>query len=203
MNRILRKRGFTRTNFARQNLRGFTLIELLVVIAIIGLLSSVVFASLNTAREKGRDARRIQDLNQIRTALNLWAADHGGNYPVAGNPSGYTGGSYSLYTPSGPYPAYSWATFQTIMNGYITLPVDPSGDNTTTGRWYAYLAGFTAGSIDGSDANGSEGSCAGKKILIAPTTDGKIIRRDCEFATTGGNTLLYQRHPTYMTVVVE
>ena len=51
--------------------RGFTLIELLVVIAIIGLLSSVVFASLNSARAKARDARRVSDLKQVQTALAL------------------------------------------------------------------------------------------------------------------------------------
>ena len=45
--------------------RGFTLIELLVVIAIIGILSSVILASLNSARKKGRDSRRLQDLRQI------------------------------------------------------------------------------------------------------------------------------------------
>ncbi|MEK7995391.1 MAG: type II secretion system protein, partial [Planctomycetota bacterium] len=52
--------------------RGFTLIELLVVIAIIGMLSSVILASLNTARQKARDARRLSDMKQIQTALELY-----------------------------------------------------------------------------------------------------------------------------------
>lgn len=49
--------------------RGFTLIELLVVIAIIGLLSSVVFASLNAARQRGRDARRLADVREMVKSL--------------------------------------------------------------------------------------------------------------------------------------
>lgn len=61
--------------------RGFTLIELLVVIAIIGILSSVVLASLGTARSKGRDARRLSDLKQIRLALELWNDANSGEYP--------------------------------------------------------------------------------------------------------------------------
>jgi type II secretion system protein G len=52
--------------------KGFTLIELLVVIAIIGILSSVVLASLNSARVKARDARRVADLKQIQVALELY-----------------------------------------------------------------------------------------------------------------------------------
>ncbi|PIQ92000.1 MAG: hypothetical protein COV70_01540 [Parcubacteria group bacterium CG11_big_fil_rev_8_21_14_0_20_39_22] len=56
---------------------GFTLIELLVVIAIIGMLSSVVLASLNSARAKARDARRMADINQIFTALQLNYDKHG------------------------------------------------------------------------------------------------------------------------------
>lgn len=55
----------------------FTLIELLVVIAIIGILSSVVLASLSGARESARDTRRKQDLRQIRTALEMYYNEHG------------------------------------------------------------------------------------------------------------------------------
>jgi len=65
----------------RHSQRAFTLIELLVVIAIIGLLSSVVLASLNTARVKARDATRVADVEQIRNALVLYQNDNNGNYP--------------------------------------------------------------------------------------------------------------------------
>jgi len=59
---------------------GFTLIELLVVISIIALLSSVVLSSLNTARSKARDAKRLSDALQVRSALELYRNDHTG-YP--------------------------------------------------------------------------------------------------------------------------
>jgi prepilin-type N-terminal cleavage/methylation domain-containing protein len=66
-----------------RNERGFTLIELLVVIAIIGILSSVVLASLNSARKKGRDARRISDIKQLQLALELFYDSNGSEYPDA------------------------------------------------------------------------------------------------------------------------
>ena len=62
--------------------RGFTLIELLVVIAIIGILSSVVLASLNSARQKSRDSRRVADVKQIQNALELFY-DASSTYPAA------------------------------------------------------------------------------------------------------------------------
>ncbi len=62
--------------------KGFTLIELLVVIAIIGILSSIVLASLNTARVKGRDAKRVADIKQIQTALEMYADSNNGAYPT-------------------------------------------------------------------------------------------------------------------------
>lgn len=57
--------------------RGFTLIELLVVIAIIGLLSSVVLASLNTARSKAKDAAIKEAVHQLASTMALNYSDYG------------------------------------------------------------------------------------------------------------------------------
>jgi prepilin-type N-terminal cleavage/methylation domain-containing protein len=54
------------------NKKGFTLIELLVVIAIIGILASVVLASLNTARAKGADAAIKANMNGMRAQAELY-----------------------------------------------------------------------------------------------------------------------------------
>jgi len=64
-----------------KNQRGFTLIELLVVIAIIGLLASVVLLALNSARAKSRDAKRVADIRQVMSGLELYFNDCG-SYPV-------------------------------------------------------------------------------------------------------------------------
>lgn len=57
------------------------MIELLVVIAIIGVLASVVLVSLNSARSKSRDAKRVADVRQMQTALELYYNDCNG-YPA-------------------------------------------------------------------------------------------------------------------------
>lgn len=98
--------------------RGFTLIELLVVIAIIGMLSSVILASLNSARAKSRDTRRIADLSQIRTALELYYDDHG-FYPRSGCGWDCNGYRYSYNTTS-------WNALASDLAPYIAaLPKDP------------------------------------------------------------------------------
>jgi general secretion pathway protein G len=70
----------TRSN----NKNAFTLVELLVVIVIIGVLATLAIVVLGSARVKSRDARRISDIKQIQTALELYMVDHN-QYPVTLN----------------------------------------------------------------------------------------------------------------------
>ncbi len=78
---------------------GFTLIELLVVIAIIGILSSVVLASLSTARDKGNDTSVKSNLNAIRTQAELYYlttgnSSYGSQAWVSGAASSCVGGMF-------------------------------------------------------------------------------------------------------------
>lgn len=69
----------------RPNRAGFTLIELLVVVSIIGLLSTIVTLSVQDARIKARDAKRLADIHQIQIALEFFALDNGGRYAAGSN----------------------------------------------------------------------------------------------------------------------
>ncbi len=97
--------------------RGFTLIELLVVIAIIGILASVVTASLNGARQRGRDAKRITDVKQIQLAAELYYEACGKQYPATVTSTAANG-------------CGAGTTFANFMS---TIPTDPQ-----TGLSYAY-----------------------------------------------------------------
>ncbi|HYE23022.1 MAG TPA: type II secretion system protein [Candidatus Paceibacterota bacterium] len=103
-----------------RNTRGFTLIELLVVIAIIGILSATVLVSLNTARGKARDARRLSDLRQVQIALELYYHAHG-SYPVS-PAGGFTWARSSCVTGS----QYYTALEPLVSEGYLpSIPIDP------------------------------------------------------------------------------
>lgn len=64
--------------------RGFTLVELLVVISIIGVLSTLVLANFNAARERARDTQRKSDLKQYQNAYEVIANKYNGIYPSRG-----------------------------------------------------------------------------------------------------------------------
>lgn len=117
------------------NNSGFTLIELLVVIAIIGILSSVVLASLNTARAKGRDAKRLSDIRQIQIALEMYY-DSNGFYPNPGWGWRSECNSWGGFTASNVIPG--------LVPTYIPIfPSDPTMDKTNSTSCYLYLSNGT------------------------------------------------------------
>ncbi len=84
----------------KNNKSGFTLIELLVVIAIIGLLSTLSLLALNQARARARDTKRISDVRQMQTALELYYNDHA-EYPSSA-PAGGSIGEFLDPVPTPP-----------------------------------------------------------------------------------------------------
>ena len=118
--------------------RGFTLIELLVVIAIIGILASVVLASLNSARTKGRDAAIQSEMNQYRLLLELEYSDTGSYAALKG---GWRANAASC-TFSGSYAAQAQDICESLVEltagcGYVSGCLligntNPNADSTFT-----------------------------------------------------------------------
>lgn len=65
--------------------KGFTLLELLIVISIIGILTSIILTSLNTARDKAVIAKFRQDLGQLQNAVSLYKSNNNDSWPAAGD----------------------------------------------------------------------------------------------------------------------
>lgn len=136
----------------KQKNKGFTLIELLVVVSIISLLASVVLASLNSARAKGRDAKRKQDLETMRTVIYSYYLDHG-TYPpglVNGAWNGVSTGAGCGTTPDGSQDGTisgANAYIQGLTPTYISaLPYDPletPGAAVCTGYLYYSAAPYS------------------------------------------------------------
>ncbi|MDX9892817.1 MAG: type II secretion system protein [Patescibacteria group bacterium] len=115
--------------------KGFTLIELLVVIAIIGLLSTLAVVALNSARLKARDAKRVSDIKQIQTALELYYSDEN-SYPTAG------GGSYIL---GDDVTCLGSGGFGTACDAPVYMGLIPS--DPTAARTYVYESQAELGGI--------------------------------------------------------
>lgn len=105
--------------------KGFTLIELLVVIAIIGLLSSVVLASLNTARDRAKYARAKMDIKQLKIAMMAYKLDNGELPPPGDNCS-------ACFNP----PTSDWLTVVNVLenSGYMSGRIE----RDPWGNYYAY-----------------------------------------------------------------
>jgi general secretion pathway protein G len=142
-----------------KNNKGFTLIELLVVIAIIGILSTLAVVALGNARIKARDAKRVSDMRQIMSALELYYNDAGG-YPTAispgsklNSPDGTT--TYMAIIPSNPSPNndgpcptstnYAYATDGNIPPSTYTISycLGSNIGDLTSGTHNANPGGFT------------------------------------------------------------
>lgn len=63
--------------------RGFTLIELVIVVVIIGIIAAIAIPRLSRGAEGAADAKLRGDLNVLRNAIDLFATEHGGDYPSA------------------------------------------------------------------------------------------------------------------------
>ena len=107
-----------------KNNKGFTLIELLVVIAIIGILASVVLASLSSARNKGKDAAVKSQLSSMRAQAELYNAKVGNYTGVCTATADESGlaGLLSAAKDSGIFPTTT----------VVTASVTPGAYNMTT-----------------------------------------------------------------------
>jgi len=137
--------------------RGFTLIELLVVISIIALLSTIVLASLSSARAKARDVERMEELRQVNIVLEMYANANNGRYPS-------TGGIDNVYMDPGCTQSVTAPDVKTanwipslVPNYTASLPRDP---NPGSGKCYMYSSNgvnfiLTAyGSVEGPSNGG-------------------------------------------------
>jgi len=152
---------------------GFTLIELLVVIAIIGVLASIVLASLNNARRKSRDARRITDIKQLQLALELYFDGQGNQYPTVIYGAGGLSPTYIPVVPQDPlggnyayaHPASGMRTTYHI-GASLEEPANPAlnGDkdcNSLTNT-NCPISGYTGGFNGGSASAESTAGCGGE-----------------------------------------
>jgi len=62
--------------------RGFTLIELLIIVGVLGILLLIGLSSLNGIKEKGRDAKRINDITNLQQAMEI-VSEEAGDYQMA------------------------------------------------------------------------------------------------------------------------
>jgi len=146
--------------------RGFTLIELLVVIAIIGILASIVIASLNTAREKGNQASIKANAKTVSVQAELYY-DTDQRY---GEIAGFLRTACPVYNAGG---TNMFAADRTINNALITA----EGAGGTAGAFCALGVGGQTWAIDIQYKDSTTTWCADSTGYAGETTmaDDEII----------------------------
>lgn len=139
----------------KKSKQGFTLIELLVVIAIIGMLATLSIVALNTARSRSRDAKRVADIKQLQTALELYYNDWSG-YPTgtkvtAGNPMSSGTNVYMGVVPTAPTPADGSCTAANNAYAYTQ-------DGAGASYHIVYCLGQATGNIIAGQSTATPGS---------------------------------------------
>lgn len=155
---------------------GFTLIELLVAIAIIGILASIVLASVNSARDKAKIAKAKAQLRNIRTGIDL-LVDDTGKWPdgcpvdTTANPESYLDGAQiGLASPpsvgdQGSGCIWTAADIAKWKGPYIQTPLDPWGRAYDLDRDYLPYDNNGAGGC----AQPAEGTTA---VIVSYGSDG-------------------------------
>lgn len=140
---------------------GFTLIEILIVIGIMGLLATIIAVSLLSSREKGKDAKRVTEVKQMTTALEMYMTTVG-SYPISGTASTSIPGlvpNYLSKIPVSPDPPGTGCS--DAENDYMYRSVDGSSYSIsfciggTVGTYTPGLYAITADGMKGKyDLNG-------------------------------------------------
>lgn len=146
----------------RKNKKAFTLIELLVVIAIIGILATLAVVALQQARSRARDSKRVADVKQVQTALELFFNENG-RYPTNEE---WDSGSILSST-----------TGEVFMHNIPSAPTPADGDCLEASNTYEYVQINNGSSYEIS-------FCLGKQLSNLPDgpkclTPGGIISSDC------------------------